>query len=370
MTSSFTAVDYEFMQQALDLAEQGRFSAAPNPCVGCVIVADGQIIGEGFHQRAGTPHAEINAISAIGRENSSQLKGATAYVTLEPCSHFGRTPPCADALIAAKVGRVVVAMQDPNPQVAGQGIERLRNAGIQVDVGLMEQLAERVNLGFCMRMRNGRPWVRLKLASSLDGATALQNGESQWITGPEARSDVHRWRALSQAVVSSATSVIRDNARLTARHNSVQQQPLRVILDKHNELDSSHVFFQQQAAVLLVRGQVDTTQSWPSNCEVITAALTVDGSFDLVALMTELGKREINSVWLECGKSLGGSFWQANLVDELILYLAPKLMGSAAQGLLSLPVFESMHQVPSLNLIDVRCVGDDIRIIATKKGEN
>lgn len=370
MKSSFTAVDYEFMQRALDLAEQGRFSAAPNPCVGCVIVANQQVIGEGFHRQAGTPHAEVNAVDAISSANRPKLKGATAYVTLEPCSHFGRTPPCADALIAAEVGRVVIGMQDPNPQVAGCGIERLRQAGIQVDVGLMENLAERVNLGFCQRMRQGRPWVRLKLASSLDGATALQNGQSQWITGTEARLDVHRWRAMSQAVVSSATSVISDNARLTARHESAQQQPLRVVLDKHNELPGGHPFFQEPAPVLLVRSDSDGIQKWPSNCEVITGSLTADGNFNLVALMAELGKREINHVWLECGKSLAGSFWQANLVDELILYIAPKLMGSDAQGLLSLPVFESMHQVPTLNLIDVRCVGDDIRIIATKKGEN
>lgn len=352
------------MQRAIDLAWQGRFSSAPNPNVGCVIVAAGQIIGEGFHYQAGSPHAEVNALNSIAADDQRKLAGATVYVTLEPCSHFGRTPPCADALIKAEVARVVIAMQDPNPEVSGRGIQRLQAAGIDVAVGTLAAEAAALNLGFCQRMRTGLPWVRLKMAASLDGKTALANGQSQWITGEDSRADVHRWRAASSAVLSTATTVLADKALLTARSPETVQQPLRVILDKHNELTPKAAVMQAEAPILVLRGTAESGQQWPSYCEVVVLPRLDNGDFCLPDVLAELGRRQINDVWVEAGHRLAGALWQAHLVNEVLIYLAPKLMGSTAQDLIALDSFTQMSEVPELDIHDVRRIGKDIRIQA------
>lgn len=351
----------KYMQRALELAAQGRFSTAPNPMVGCVIVAQGEIIGEGWHQRAGEPHAEVHALQQAG----TRAKGATVYVTLEPCSHFGRTPPCADALIEAGVATVVVAMRDPNPQVSGEGIARIQAQGIDVKVGVLEQDARALNVGFVARMQRKRPWLRLKMASSLDGRTALANGESQWITGPSARTDVHRWRALSGAVLSTAQTVLADNAQLTARHPSAQLQPLRVIIDSRGLLTGLEPLFNEPSAILLVHApDTQLPKNLPEQVKLLEIPRGANGFIDLTQLLHELAAREINTVWTECGSMLAGALLEAELVDELVVYLAPKLMGHTAHGLLQLPAFTHMSQVPELKFSDVRQVADELRIIA------
>lgn len=353
--------DTKFMEQALALAEKGRYSAAPNPCVGCVLVRDGKVIGEGWHERAGLPHAEVNALAA-----TEQAKGCTAYVTLEPCSHTGRTPPCADALITAKVARVVVAMEDPNPLVAGQGIQRLRDAGIEVQVGVLETPARQLNRGFISRMTRQRPWVRLKLASSLDGKIALANGISQWITSTAARADVHRWRARSQAILSTATTVLADAARLTARCPEVQQQPLRVILDKGNELTAEHPIVQEPYPILLIRTVATTaTDGFPEHVEIQVVPLTKRRRFDLALILSRLAERGINEVWTECGASLAGDLMTAGLVDELVLYLAPKLLGHHSRNLIELPNYLALAETAQLKINEIEQFGPDIRIVAT-----
>lgn len=355
-----TAADYRFMQLALELAAQGRYSTAPNPCVGCVIVAaDQTIVGQGWHQQAGSPHAEVYALEQAG----TLAAGSTAYVTLEPCSHFGRTPPCADALVRSGVARVVVAMEDPNPQVSGRGIETLRAAGIAVDVGVMSTEAEILNRGFCHRMRSQRPWVVVKMASSLDGRIALANGESQWITSPEARDDVHHWRALSQAILSTATTVISDNAQLTARHSKAVQQPLRVILDAKLLLNTQHQLsvFNDLAPTLVF---TPAEQSLPAHVEQLILPIDDSQHFDLTAVLEALGERQINQVWTECGAGLAGALLQAQLLDEIIIYQAPKLLGHSARAVFELPDYATIEDVQKLDIIDVRMVGVDIRIRA------
>ncbi|RZQ56529.1 riboflavin biosynthesis protein RibD [Pseudidiomarina tainanensis] len=358
------ACHQRYMQRALELAAQGRFSTAPNPMVGCVIVADDQIVGEGWHQRAGEPHAEVHAL----REAGAAAKGAIAYVTLEPCSHFGRTPPCADALIKAEVATVVVAMKDPNPLVSGEGIERLRAHGIEVIVGVLEQQALALNCGFVARMQRQRPWLRLKMAASLDGRTALANGESQWITSIDARRDVHRWRAQSSAILSTARTVLADNAVLTARHPQTVIQPTRVIIDSHGLLTGNETLFQELASVIVVHAP-DTAveRNWPAHVECITVTRNETQHIDLVELMHALAAHHINSVWTECGAQLAGALLNAELVDEVVVYLAPKLVGASGLGLLNLPAFSHMSQVPELTFKDVRQVAEDLRIIAVPR---
>jgi len=359
-------VNHQFyMQRALELAAQGRFSTHPNPMVGCVIVANGEIVGEGWHQRAGEPHAEVHAL----RQAGERARGATAYVTLEPCSHFGRTPPCADSLINAGLKCVVVAMQDPNPQVSGEGIARLQAQGIDVKVGVLEQDARRLNSGFVSRMQRKRPWVRVKMAASLDGRTALANGASQWVTSSDVRNDVHRWRAQSGAILSTAETVLADQAQLTARHQQAVLQPLRVIIDSRGLLTGEEVVFSNTAPILLVHApdtqrSVESAARWPEHVQVVTVERTQTGHIDLTELLHTLAAREVNSVWTECGAQLAGALIEAELVDELIVYLAPKLMGHTAHGLLHLPPFEAMSQVPELKFTDVRLVADALRIVA------
>lgn len=363
--------DERYMARALELARRGRFTTTPNPNVGCVIVHDGQIVGEGWHQRAGEPHAEVHALRMAG----DRACGATAYVTLEPCSHHGRTPPCCDALIAAGVTRVVAAMQDPNPQVAGRGLHRLHQAGIEVSHGLMMQEAEALNRGFLKRMRTGFPWIQLKLGASLDGRTAMASGESQWITSPAARRDVQRLRAQSSAILSSSATVLADNPSLTVRWSELDsesqrlvdeaelRQPVRVIVDSQNRVTPDHKLIEQLGETWLMRQQVDD-RHWPETVTQISVPLR-DSQLDLVALMMVLGQRQINSVWVEAGATLAGALIQAALVDELIVYVAPKLLGNDARGLCQLAGLTQLADAPVFAFRDIRQVGDDVRLTLT-----
>ncbi|WP_049275667.1 bifunctional diaminohydroxyphosphoribosylaminopyrimidine deaminase/5-amino-6-(5-phosphoribosylamino)uracil reductase RibD, partial [Serratia marcescens] len=334
----------------------------------CVIVRDGEIVGEGYHLRAGEPHAEVHALRMAG----DKARGATAYVTLEPCSHHGRTPPCADALVAAGVTRVVAAMQDPNPQVAGRGLYKLQQAGVEVRHGLMLAEAEAVNLGFLKRMRTGFPYVQLKLGASLDGRTAMASGESQWITSPEARQDVQRLRAQSAAILSTSATVLADDPSLTVRWDELDaetqrlyprenlRQPLRILLDSQNRITPQHRVVQQPGATWLARLQADE-QAWPQEVEQFICPAH-GGGIDLVVMMMLLAKRQVNSIWVEAGASLAGALLQAGLVDELILYIAPKLLGDNSRGLCHLPGLERLADAPEFVFSDVRQVGPDLRL--------
>lgn len=360
----FNPDDSGWMAQALHLAAQGLYTTSPNPRVGCVLVKAGQQIGGGWHQRAGQPHAEVYAL----REAADAAQGATAYVTLEPCSHQGRTPPCAEALIAAGVARVVVAMQDPNPLVSGKGIEKLRAAGIRVDCGLMEAAARELNQGFVMRMTRGTPWLRSKVGMSLDGRTALANGASQWITGDAARQDVQHWRARSCAVLTGINTILKDDAQLNVRTITTTRQPLRVVLD-------SRLRIPPQAKVLLGEGTlIYTAQSKGYRCSLLeqagaTVCVMPDsaGRIDLVAMLHDLAQRGCNEVLVEAGSTLNGALLRAGLVDELLLYLAPQLLGDMARGMASLGELNTLAQRVELQWQDVRQVGKDLRIQAKVK---
>lgn len=360
--------DEFYMARALELARRGIFTTTPNPNVGCVIVRDGEIIGEGWHQRAGEPHAEVHALHMAG----DRARGATAYVTLEPCSHFGRTPPCCDALIAAGVSRVVAAMQDPNPEVAGRGLHRLQQHGIEVSHGLMNAEAEALNRGFLKRMRTGFPWVQLKLGASLDGRTAMASGESQWITSAEARRDVQRLRAQSSAILSSSATVLADDPSLTVRWDELSaatqqhygtsslRQPIRVIVDGQNRVTPEHKLIQQPGETWLARAESDA-QPWPDSVQQMMVP-RYQQRMDLVAMMMLLGKRQINSVWVEAGATLAGALLRAGVVDELIVYMAPKLLGNDARGLCALPGLDRLADAPQFVFSDMRQIGPDIRL--------
>ncbi len=370
----FSTEDHQMMSRALQLAEQGVYSTMPNPRVGCVIVqknAEGlEIIGEGWHVRAGEPHAEVHALKTA----CARAKGATAYVTLEPCSYYGRTPPCAEALVEAGVARVVVAMLDPNPKVSGRGIERLQQAGIQVETGLMQQQARELNCGFVKRMETGRPFVRCKLAMSLDGRTAMASGESQWITGPDARTDVQRLRARSCAVMTGSGTIQLDDAALTVRPHqlgmddpslAIEKQPLRVVLDSALEISPQAKILQQPDNTLLITAHPDEHRinaMRALGAEVLACPGEMN-RVDLVAVMDLLGKRQCNEVLLECGATLAGAALEAGLVDELIVYMAPVLMGSSARPLLELPLSHMAGKI-ELDITDMRAIGKDWRITA------
>ena len=364
------ANDYIYMARALRLAERGLLTTDPNPRVGCVLVKEGRVVGEGWHEHTGEPHAEVHALQAAGE----QANGATAYVTLEPCCHQGRTPPCTEALIAAGVACVVAAVEDPNPQVAGKGLSVLQQAGIDTRSGVLAAEAQQLNAGFVMRMREGRPWVRCKLAMSVDGRTAMASGESQWITGEAARRDVHRLRARSSAILTGIETVLADDPSLTARPGDVAgdkiRQPLRVILDSRLRTPLAAGLLQMPGKTLLVTGVVDeekTTRLTRKGVEVVTLPLK-NGRLDLPAVLQHLGTLEINEVHLEAGATLCGALLQAGLIDELVIYMAPHLMGNAARGLFALPGLESMDQRMQLSINDVRAVGEDWRITATIEG--
>ncbi|KAA0690124.1 bifunctional diaminohydroxyphosphoribosylaminopyrimidine deaminase/5-amino-6-(5-phosphoribosylamino)uracil reductase RibD [Halopseudomonas laoshanensis] len=366
------ALDSRMMARALQLAYKGLYTTEPNPRVGCVLVRDGEIVGEGWHARAGEGHAEVNALAQAG----DRARGATAYVTLEPCSHTGKTPPCADALINAGVARVVAAMQDPNPLVAGKGLARLRDAGIQVECGLQEAEARALNPGFIKRMQTGMPYVRVKLAMSLDGRTAMANGESQWITGPDARADVQRLRARSGAVISGADAVLLDDSALTVRAAELglpeveaaaaaARQPLRVLVDGRLRVPLENRLFREAGPLLvackLLRGRVQGYVF--AGAELLTLPDKAQEYVDLKALLLELAKRGCNEVLVESGARLAGAFVNAGLVDELVVYMAPRLLGSRARPLLELP-FDTMAEAMQLDVTDMRVVGRDWRITA------
>ena len=360
----FNAYDHEFMSRALRLAKQGLTTTQPNPRVGCVIVKDNQIIGEGWHKKAGEGHAEVNALLQAG----AQSQGATAYVTLEPCCHTGRTPPCTDGLIKAGIMRVVAAMEDPNKKVAGQGFQLLKDAGIAVEVGLLEQQAKALNLGFIKRMQHGRPFVRVKMAMSVDGRTAMASGESKWITSEAARLDVQQWRARSCAVLTGIGTVLADNPSLNVRleNNRNLHQSLRVILDSELQIPiESKVLLNANEALIFT--QVSDSEKRKAleelGVDVVQVESTEQG-LDLNQILEHLAQREINEVMVEAGESLAGSFMAAGLVDELVLYMAPVLMGNQARGLFNLPLVEKMSQKIPLTIQDIRQFGDDIRIIA------
>ena len=349
------------MARALALAERGRETATPNPAVGCVIARAGRILGEGWHARAGEPHAEAMALAAC-REGAD---GATVYLTLEPCSHHGRTPPCADALVAARVGRVVASLEDPNPLVKGSGVERLRSAGIRVETGLLAAQAREAHLGFLSRMERGRPWLRLKCAASLDGRVALANGESQWITGEAARRDAHALRARSCAMLTGIGTVLRDDPRLTVRHVPCARQPRRVVIDSRLELPpGARILAGEPPLVLTVSADRARRQALEARgAEVVT--VPADGAkTDLAAVARLLAERGFNEVTVETGAKLNGALLRAGVVDEIVLYLAPLLMGDAAQGLFALPEFKALGEAPRVRWIDQRAVGADLRVTA------
>ncbi len=370
--SRFSADDHRHMARALQLARLGLNTTDPNPRVGCVIVNAGEVVGEGWHERAGEPHAEVHALRAAGE----RARGATAYVTLEPCSHHGRTPPCADALIEAGVARVVAAMQDPNPQVAGSGLARLQGAGITAEAGLMQAEAEALNPGFIKRMRDGRPLLRCKLAMSLDGRTAMASGESFWITGPAAREDVQRLRARSSAIVTGIGTVLADDPAMTVRSEALGEslrQPMRVVLDPHLSTPPTAKIIAAPGVCLIVTAAViDNDSEEQAIAEALRAAgaelaYLPNGSgdgIDLKGLMSLLAERECNEVLLESGATLSGAALRAGFIDELIVYTAPKLMGDAARGLFHLPGLEHMAESVALEFTGVSRVGEDLRISA------
>lgn len=362
------ADDFAFMAQALRLAEQGRYTTTPNPRVGCVIVRDGAVVGAGWHERAGEPHAEVHALRAAGE----LARGATAYVTLEPCSHHGRTPPCADALVTAGVSRVVVAMQDPNPLVVGRGLQRLREAGIQVDSGVLEFQARALNAGFVSRMTRQRPFVRLKVASSLDGRTALSNGKSFWITGPDARRDVHDLRAQACAVLTGIGTVLQDDPQLTVREVPTSRQPLRIVLDSQLRLPETAKIFDGGSLLLVCAGNAPVEREHALVARGAEVLRCGSGEqVDLPQLMLELGKRQLNDVMVEAGATLNGALLAQRLVDEVVFYLAPVLMGNTARGQFALPDFSEMQACPRLKITDVHAVGNDWRISAIPEiGDN
>ncbi|MGI2168701.1 bifunctional diaminohydroxyphosphoribosylaminopyrimidine deaminase/5-amino-6-(5-phosphoribosylamino)uracil reductase RibD [Shewanella sp. MF05960] len=373
--SNGSSVDIEMMSRAIMLAERGRYTTRPNPCVGCVIVADGQIIGEGYHQRAGQGHAEVNALKMVN-ENGLTAQGATAYVTLEPCSHYGRTPPCALGLINAKVARVVVAVTDANPEVSGRGIAMLREAGIQVDVGLLTEQAYALNLGFMKRMKTGLPWVTVKVAASLDGKTALSNGVSKWITGSAARADVQKYRASHCALITGVETVLIDDPSLNVRFELLGElttrlnpndifQPLRVILDSRARLTATPQLFSILSPILLVSCREYPEQvkaTFPAHVSFLVLECDSVGRIPLLALLTYLGNTT-NSVLVEAGSTLAGAFVAQNLADDIVLYQAPKILGSHGRNMLQLPDYTSIEQTPMLQLIDERSIGNDKRYI-------
>lgn len=353
-----SAAAAEFMARALRLARHGALTSFPNPRVGCVIVQGGQVVGEGWHARAGEPHAEIHALRAAG----AAARGSELFVTLEPCAHHGRTPPCVEAVIAARPRKVWVAMRDPNPRVAGRGIEQLRAVGIEVETGLLESAARELNRGFLSRMERGRPHLTLKLAASLDGRTAMASGESQWITGEAARADVHRLRAEAGAVLSASGTVLADDPALTVRDvQSVPRQPDRIVLDSRARVPhTARVWRQDGARRLRMHGAAGAAPI--PGVQDVPVPLDAAGHVDLAQALHALAAHEINSVLVECGAVLAGALLQARLVDELMLYLAPRLLGDAARALACLPGLDRLTDAPTLRIVDVRSIGADLRL--------
>ncbi|MFT6506490.1 MAG: diaminohydroxyphosphoribosylaminopyrimidine deaminase [Colwellia polaris] len=370
--NKFSLQDHQFMQRAIYLAKRGHYTTSPNPRVGCVIVLNGEVVGEGFHEKSGQGHAEVHALKQAG----AKAKGATAYVTLEPCSHFGLTPPCAEALIKAQVGHVIAAMVDPNPQVSGRGLERLKSAGITTEFGLLEQDARDLNPGFIRLMTTKLPYVRCKLAASLDGKTAMASGESQWITSAHAREDVQRLRAQSCGVICGADSVIFDDAKMTVRWSALGElknsyekskvrQPIRIVIDSKNRLTPDLAIFKTASKIILIRTSIENEQTWPHFVEQVVISKAKDSEqISLKHLLIYLAQQGLNDILIESGAKLAGAFMSENLVDELILYQAPKLIGSEGKSLVDIPAILQLSEAKDLNITDISMVGKDIRITA------
>ena len=357
----FTAADREFMRQALELAERGLYTTTPNPHVGCVIVKDGAVVASGWHEKAGFPHAEALALKAAGE----RARGATLYLNLEPCSHHGRTPPCADAIVASGIKRVVAAMKDPNPKVAGGGFAKLRAAGIEVEHGLMEDEARELNIGFVARMTRGRPWVRMKIAASLDGRTALANGKSQWITGEAARTDGHRWRARACAILTGHGTVRDDDPQLNVRGVDTPRQPLRIVVDSRFETPLSARVLKDGktlvAGAMSEAGRIAAIEKAGAETVVIP---NDRGKVELFKLMEELARRELNEIHVEGGTKLNGSLLQAGVVDELLVYLAPCLIGDSGRGMFDVHELTELSQARALKIRELERIGADVRIVA------
>ena len=363
----FSQTDFVHMERALALAKRGMYTTDPNPRVGCVLVKNGEVIGEGFTQPAGQDHAEVRALKDA-RSRGHDLRGATAYVTLEPCSHFGRTPPCANALIEAQVERVVAAMEDPNPQVSGRGLKMLRDAGIEVRCGLLANEAAELNIGFVSRMTRGRPWVRLKVAASLDGRTGLPSGESQWITGEAARADGHAWRARASAILTGIGTVREDDPRMTVRAVDTPRQPLRVLIDSQLDVPPIAQILAGESTLIFC-GNLDERHTARASvlrdrgAEIIQMA-NAAGKVDLPAMLKVLGERQVNELHVEAGYKLNGSLLREGCVDELLVYLAPSLLGTDSMGMFSLIAPQALEDRVRLNFHAVDRIGDDLRILA------
>ena len=359
--TGYSNSDRDYMRRALSLAKLGMFTAHPNPRVGCVLVKDNAVVGEGWHRRTGEAHAEINALQAAG----AAAAGSTAYLTLEPCAHEGKTPPCADALVAAGIARLVVAMQDPNPQVAGQGLEKARTAGIDVRTGLLAAEAERLNEGFVSRMSRGRPLVRMKIAASLDGATAMKSGESQWITGAEARRDAHRLRASSGAVMTGIETALRDDPSLTVRDETLGEDPLqpcRVVLDSHLRLPATARMLSLPGKTIVFCIDGSNRAALEGAGASVVEVDAIDGRPDLLAVMQNLAQIEVNDVLVEAGPVLAGALLTSNLVDELVIYQAPHIMGSETRRMIETPNLLSLDQRIAFEVVDSSMVGNDTRL--------
>jgi len=363
----FSQTDFVHMERALALAARGLYTTDPNPRVGCVLVKDDIVIGEGFTQPAGQDHAEIQAMKDA-RTRGHELRGATAYVTLEPCSHFGRTPPCANALIEAKVARVIAAMEDPNPLVSGRGLAILRDAGIDVRCGLLASEARELNIGFVSRMTRKRPWVRMKVAASLDGRTGLPSGVSQWITGEEARADGHAWRARASAILTGIGTVKGDDPRMTVRAVETPRQPQRVLVDSRLDVSPQAQIF-VGAPTLVFCASLDARNAERADLlrahgAEIVALGNEHGKVDLPAMLAELGARGVNELHVEAGYKLNGSLLREGCVDELLVYLAPSLLGTDSLSMIDLAAPANLDQRKRLNFHAVDRVGADLRILA------
>jgi diaminohydroxyphosphoribosylaminopyrimidine deaminase / 5-amino-6-(5-phosphoribosylamino)uracil reductase len=357
----FSVADHQFMARAFRLAEHGLNTTSPNPRVGCVIVRDNAIVGEGWHERAGQPHAEIHALKNAG----NRTRGATAYVTLEPCNHAGRTGPCTTALIDAGIKRVVAAMIDPNPIVSGNGLRSLSGAGLEASFGLMENAAQALNRGFVTRMQRGRPWFTMKIAASLDGRTALNNGKSQWITGEDARRDGHVLRARSCGILTGIGSVKDDNPRLTVRAIDTSRQPRKILIDSKLKVSPDAAIFDGSPTLIFCAvDDIEKKSPLSDRNATIIALPDSHGKVDLAAMASELAAREFNDVLIEAGTKLNGSLLRAKLIDELIIYLAPHALGDGARGMFGIPELSDLAERFSFHFDDVRQIGPDIRITA------
>jgi len=374
MTSldSSQSMDQIYMTRAIQLAKKGWFTAHPNPRVGCVVVNNGHIIGEGYHQIAGQPHAEINALASVEKLNADLIENSTVYVTLEPCSHTGKTPPCADFLLNLGIGRVVISMLDPNPQVSGRGVKKLLDAGIDVKVGVLEDQARDLNSGFIKRMEENKPLVRVKMAMSLDGKTAMASGESQWITGSEARQDVQRLRAQADAILTGSGTVLDDNPSMNVRLSPADlgidideiKQPLRVVLDTDLKIESSAKMLSLSGETLIYSCSNDESQIATLNEAGAEVKVIAANKINLANVLEDLASREINEVHVEAGATLCGALLAEKCVDEIVVYMAPAILGGNAKSLFNLPQLQTMQDKINLEIKDIRAVGKDWRITA------